>query len=460
MADKLPEFPERAKDNGREKAEKLRNNSGKERKPLGDKIGAGLSNVDKKSDKKKVVDVMGMTRGKLGKVDRKAETAELKTKDFVEKEIRGFLRTEKNTAKLADLMNSIDGGIDKLDLSKLRVDTLVKLEDKFPGILLYAFTDIIGAKEKLDFQKWDLYEKPVPGMKLKIDFRGNEEANRKLGIADILPPSVRCVSVIAQGVTRTSERRLGLKGRNKEGTGFFDKSGYMPVYNDDVVVIGGLKEPAKNIDLNYGKQFLKKAVDGSMVLNEESYKEYEKSGEAAKDKEYLNKLAKENPHFSKSKELSDAEIDAIKNRDASEGINKSVLDVALAVARDPYNKGLRGATCCYDWASKIYRMAGAKADAKMVFNYYGKYSGKNCGEKHATESQYDMVKPGDWVFYNNHNTADKYGCHSALFIEWVDKDNKIARLASGSHGTPWKIHTNVTDFKKEPITRLGRPVEA
>lgn len=381
--------------------------------------------------------------------DKKKCTTAAERKKMIEKNI-------KNLPKISEIL----GGIDQLDLAKLSVDTLIKLEDQYPGILLYTFTDIIGESEKVDFDKWEFYKKPIVWQKLRVDFRGNESANMQLGAADFMPPSVRCISIEAEGITRTSERRIGLKGRNKTGNGFFDKDGYMSVYSGDYVIVGGAKEADKNIDLNYEKPFLTKKADGSEVLDQAAYDKYERSGEAVKDREFLEKLLKANPRVSRSKQLTIEEIAAIEARNNSSGLDGNIVKFALAVARDPYNLGLRDATCCYDWAKKIYKMAGAKTSFTRAYNYYGKYSGKNCGDQHATEEQYGMIKPGDWIFYNNHNTADTYGCHSALFIEWIDRDNKIARLASGSRGTPWHIHTKPVDFNKDPVTLLGKPSPA
>ena len=366
---------------------------------------------------------------------------------------------EDNIKKLPEISDMLDG-IDQLDLAKLSVDTLIKLEDRYPGILLYVFTDIIDEAEKVDFDKWEFYKKPLAGKKLRLDFRGNEAANMQIGAADLLAPSVRCISVESEGVIHTSERRIGLKGKNKTGNGFFDKDGYMPVYTGDYMIIGGVNDADKNIDLDYAKPFLTKKADGSEVLDEESYAKYQISDEAARDVEFLGKMQKENPRASRSKQLTTEEMAAIEARNTNSGLSGNVVAFALAVARDPYNLGLRNATCCYDWVSKIYKMAGAKANPRTVYSYYKKYSGKDCGNNHATEEQYGMIQPGDWIFYNNHNTVDKRGCHSALFVEWIDRDKKIARLASGSYGKPWHMHNSLVNFNKQPVTLLGKPSQA
>lgn len=351
----------------------------------------------------------------------------------------------------------------QLELTKLDVDSLIKLEDKYPGILLYSFTDIIGENAKIDFSKWESYKKPTAGQKLKVDFRGNDAANMEIGAADILPPAVRCITVYDKGdpaIARTSERRLGLKGRNRSnGIGFFDKNGYIPVYTGDVIIVGGDANAEKNIDLNYEKQFLSKKENGTEVLDDESYARYEQSDEAKKDKEYLDKLLKENPQASRSKNLTPEEITAIETRNTSTGIGANIVRAALMVARNS-GMGLNGKHC-WDWSNKIYRMAGVagKWPSKNIFSYTSKYSGKDCKPSgaYATPAQYAQISPGDWIFYNNRNTSDTHGNHSAIFLEWIDRDKLLARVASGSAGKPWHVHNKPVDFKDKPVTRLGKP---
>ena len=209
-------------------------------------------------------------------------------------------------------------------------------------------------------------------------------------------------------LARTSERRLGLKGRNKsDGVGFFDKDGYMQIYTGDVIVVGGVADAEKNIDMNYEKSFLTKKADGTEVLDDESYAKYEQSDEAKKDKEYLGKLFKENPNASKSKGLTPEEISAIESRNTSTGIGANIVSAALMVARNG-GMELKGKHC-WDWSNKIYRMAGVTGNwpSRNIFSYTTKYSGKDCkingepGKTYATGAQYDQISPGDWIFYNN-----------------------------------------------------------
>ncbi|MFA6917282.1 MAG: hypothetical protein WC285_00375 [Candidatus Gracilibacteria bacterium] len=384
-------------------------------------------------------------------------------------------------AKLGNLTDEVgraivlDSGkeLTQLDLVKLKVDELIKLEDKYPGILLYAFTDIIGETEKIDFSKWEFYKKPVAGQKLKVDFKGNNAANMEIGAADMFPPAVRCITVYEDGdlvLARTSERRCGLKGRNRssEMVGFFDKNGYIPIYTGDVVVVGGAKDAEKNIDLDYEKPFLTPGKEGKEALDEASYTKYEQSDEAKKDKDYLEKLFKENPYAAKTKNLKPDDIAAIEARNTATGIGANIVRAALMVARNG-GMGL-SATCCWDWSDKIYRMAGVtgKLPSRSVFSYTNPpaYSGKNCktgggpGQSYASEAEYGRIAPGDWIYYNNRNSSDTHGNHSAIFIEWVNRGRKLARVASGSAGVPWHVHASPVNFEDKPVTQLGKPTGA
>ena len=393
--------------------------------------------------------------------DVKESSPSLERKVVIEKNL-------KNLPKTAEII----GGIDQLDLAKLDVGILIKLEDEYPGVLLYAFTDVIGTSTIIDFANWDSYKKPVAGQKMLVNFRGNESANRQIGVADFMPPAVRCVSVESEGATRTSQRRVGLKGRNVSGNGFYDEAGYIPVYSGDTVIVGGIVDAEKNIDLNYEKPFLTKKADGSEVLDDESYVRYaatlnQENGEAKKDKEFVDQAIKINPNLARRKGLTEEELNAIESRNKSPGLSTNIVKFAIAVSRDPYGLGLRDASCCWDWVDKIYRMAGVSGGKYLtkdaVPRYTNKYPGKDCkegggpGESYATDAQYDMISPGDWIFYNNRNKTDKHGNHSALFIEWVDRDKKLARVASGSAGIPWHVHTRPVDFNDMPMTYLGKP---
>lgn len=356
--------------------------------------------------------------------------------------------------KHLDKVEDIIGKIETVeDLQKLSVDQLIKLEDKYEGILLYAFTDIVGEKTKLDFAKWEIYKKPTPGMRLVVDFHGNQSAEMKLGAADILPPSVRKITVYTNGdstLARTSSQRCGLKGRNREGTGFFDNRGYIPIFTNDVIVIGGEEKPEQGVNLKFADKFLTKDKDGNPnPLNEDSYKAYEASDEAKQDKEFLEKLQKSPSFIQRGKRMTPEEIDALNQRLEGSGLGNKVAKLAVEAG----TKHSYSPEHCFDWANHIYKSAGASR--QRIYSSLSEYSGQDCGDHHAGPELLDKIRPGDWLFYNNQNGVDSHGNHSAIFLEWIDKDNQIARMASGSKGNFGHIHP--ADFKKAPVTLIMKP---
>lgn len=399
-----------------------------------------------------------------------------------------------------------------LDLSKLDVPSLIMLEDKYPGILLYIFTDIIGENDKIDFSKWEFYKKPIAGKELKVDFRGNQSANMDIGAADIFSPAVRCITVYAQGdksFARTSKRRLGLKGRNRDtgAIGFFDENGYMPIFTGDVMVVGGaVAESAKNIDLNFEKPFLSKkkdAVSGKEeeVLDDESYARYEQSEEAKKDREFLGKSFSEYADApmrkadyvgrrvarGKGKRLSNEEISAIESRNKRKdllvsedeiaalefkytGIRGSLVRAAFMVKRHA-GMGFEPRSC---WQNiyRVYKLAGLEQSGGTSdgsIRYSRRYPGKDCkagpwsgpGKTYATDAEYAKLNGGDWIFYNNRNPSDDHGNHSAMFLGWKDNNpaGRKAIVASGSPSNPWRIHEYAVDFNDMPMTYLVQPKE-
>lgn len=181
---------------------------------------------------------------------------------------------------------NIEKKIEKVeDLRRLSISELFTLESKYEGILFYAFTDFVEGSEKVNFDRWDKwYRDPKEGEKFKINFQGNQEAYNKLGAADILPPSVRGITLLPGGSEsgkRVSTRRVGLKGRrDNDGSGFFDKRGYIPIFTGDVVIIGG-------IEADFDKKYRKPAEDGR--LGELDYEAYAKD-HGTEDREFMASL--------------------------------------------------------------------------------------------------------------------------------------------------------------------------
>lgn len=374
--------------------------------------------------------------------------------------VEGLKQEPKSSEAVDDVVLTVEGLMNEdaelkvetvKDLRKLGVEVLMKLENKYEGILMYAFTNVVDGGEVLDFKEWDEYKKPVAGMKVKVDFMGNKAAEEKVGAADLFPPSVRRITVYDQGNeqdARTSERRIGLKGQNVDGRGFFDKQGYIPVYSGDVVVIGGAKDSENGVDVEFEKKFRKEGVDGAE--GELDYEAYAESDEAIKDKEFMADLMKRNPRARTRKEWSDDEIDALIDGVEASGISKRVVEAASDLIKEKYSPAH-----CWDWIDKVYKRAGV-GGRHIIFRSLN-YSGKDCGENHASEQMLDKIRPGDWIYYNNKNSADSQGNHSALFIGWIDEGNRIAQFASGYYGRPGRIHKRGVDLVKNPVVLIKKP---
>lgn len=404
----------------------------------------------------------------------------LKVKSKVETEIKKLKGIEK-------VINQIDT---LNDIRNLDAKTLIELENKYPGILMYSFTDRadeVAKKnyEKIDLAKWTDYTNPNPGTKLKINFHGNPYAENEIGAADLLPPTIRKVTAYTEndpGNKRTSERRIGLKGENKKGRGFFDQEGYIAIYSGDIVIIGGEKEPEKGVEMDFMKKYLEKSdapkSDDPEKQHAEAGKQYELS-QGKGDEDWLAMLEKKNPHYQRRKKMSDEEISALAGNIESTGAGKRVVETIVASIKSgyrtpPFDKrpgGVKG--CCFYWVDHIYREAGVKR--KMIYNSVNQYQGQDCGDKHADNFMLDQIKPGDHIFYNQEHryvqehmlnkkgeplhAADSSGNHSAVFIGWIGpQENHQAQMASASAGTLGRFHSGPVDFNRYPVTRIYKPV--
>lgn len=117
-----------------------------------------------------------------------------------------------------------------------------------------------------------------------------------------------------------------------------------------------------------------------------------------------------NPHF----------IDAIFTGEAKANNNSQALSV-LRTARKIIvtdKEIIRGS--CWDWPHTVYVRAGfpIKERQQLFKGAYGK----------PPYAPMSMFQSGDWLHFVNlsyHNSA-----HSAIFVDWLDKDNNMALLAS------------------------------
>jgi hypothetical protein len=343
-------------------------------------------------------------------------------------------------------LDSFEGAEVVQDLSELSLDQLLDLETKYEGVLLYAFTDFVGRKEKLSFEDFQSeYQKPSPGQKFQVDFRGNVEAENEIGAGELLPPAVRRITVYANGDkqhARTSVVRRGLKGRNNDGEGFFDNEGYMPVFSGDVMEIGGSKKSKDGVDHDFEAKFRK--PDGSL-----DFEAYLKSDEYKAASDFVDAL----PAGAQSgKRMTPEEIDAFMEAVDAEGNGKRIVDAVHEIVSEGKVRGDH----CWDWVHKVYKRAGMSF--RRVYQDLN-YTGKDCGEHKASPELLNRIEPGDWLYVNNKNKYDTHGNHSVVFLGWIDKGNLIARTAScPGAGKKGKLETR--NLEKHPVVHISKPVPA
>lgn len=137
------------------------------------------------------------------------------------------------------------------DVQNASTDKLLKAEEKEEGILAYEFTSEIKREPKTKEARSHLSPEAVTlkedfheGDVITVDFKKNNQAEWNIGAGDMLPPTVRQITVTdTKGNVRTSTRRVGLKG------GFFDDEGYIPVFSGYIVKIRQLFSEAELANL-------------------------------------------------------------------------------------------------------------------------------------------------------------------------------------------------------------------
>ncbi len=74
---------------------------------------------------------------------------------------------------------------------------------------------------------------------------------------------------------------------------------------------------------------------------------------------------------------------------------------------------------CWDYANHVYNRAGFPTNKrKNIFR----------SVKAGPYADVDLIQYGDWLYYINHSYGDIE--HSAIFVDWVDKENKQALMLS------------------------------
>ncbi|MCI5164674.1 MAG: hypothetical protein D3903_00955 [Candidatus Electrothrix sp. GM3_4] len=75
---------------------------------------------------------------------------------------------------------------------------------------------------------------------------------------------------------------------------------------------------------------------------------------------------------------------------------------------------------CWDYVDTVYNRAGYTGEQRRVI-----FQG---GEEMRQYADREMMLPGDWLFYINHNYREAR--HSAIFIDWIDYEKQIGLMLS------------------------------
>lgn len=147
-----------------------------------------------------------------------------------------------------------------------------------------------------------------------------------------------------------------------------------------------------------------------------------------------------NPLFGSDPVDRDAQLDYDETKPTT---GNPIID---AVGRD-VKKGGKRDDSCWDWAQCVYKDAGA-GEGNVIFN-------RHPGHEPVGELDYNQITPGSWLWVHNGNKTDKDGEHSVIFMDWLDKEKGLARVASGSAGREPRIETY--NFNQKEIRRVALP---
>lgn len=119
----------------------------------------------------------------------------------------------------------------------------------------------------------------------------------------------------------------------------------------------------------------------------------------------------------------------------------------LSMARKMATNGevIRGG--CWGYLNAVYLKAGyPKAKRQRV--YFSRKSGPYAPS--------NMIQPGDWLYYVNHDYHDIE--HSGIFIDWIDHDRKIALILSYA-GEKRREAARYKRYDLSSVYRIMRPLD-
>ncbi|KKQ70446.1 MAG: hypothetical protein US92_C0009G0021 [Candidatus Peregrinibacteria bacterium GW2011_GWA2_38_36] len=189
--------------------------------------------------------------------------------------LRQAVMTPEDKKKIAEVL--LPGG-EELTAEKIKTITsgeLIAGESKLTGTLNTLFGSRVAKTQdgKEETKALHLGDEYKVGDKVKVDFKGNEDAYWNIGAGDMMLENVRAVKITDDnGQERVSTMRQGLKG------GFYDDAGYIPVFD------------------NYTIEIME-------VLDKTQMAEYKKKAEENEKQEYahLQEIYSRNPQASRGK---------------------------------------------------------------------------------------------------------------------------------------------------------------
>lgn len=428
-------------------------------------------------------------------VEAGEKAPEVKKETKAEKEARLLKeKTDKAKRGITDKAKQLKSGLRQkmgVELFAQNIDSVKKLrekfrtvpigligeiEDKYPGLTLAAFTTHLKGTEKLDLKTWSsdkIYSKFKPGTKYAVNFLGNSDAEDKWGLSDMLSITMRKVTKYEGGnerFKRVSLRRIGLKGQNKAKRGFYDDQGYMAIHTGDAFAF-------ENTSPEFRDLYRKKTDGTYKEIDEESYRRYAESKHAQEDAKFLEKQRSNRSFVTKRASVSREKIIEIREKIGGlEGLSpqQRITKVALFLTKPENNIGARH---CGDWVDRVYAIAGVKRKKTLYQKLNYAFVGgnrKNGWKSESDPSRHDCRKegvfasgrlldglqPGDWLWVNNRNKFDRAGNHSVIFLEWVDKSKRRARVASWFGNTRGRQKISVYNFKNMPVTAIRRATHA
>ena len=103
---------------------------------------------------------------------------------------------------------------------------------------------------------------------------------------------------------------------------------------------------------------------------------------------------------------------------------------------------------CWDYVDTVYSRAGYTREQRRVVFQGGEETGQYADR--------EMILPGDWLFYINHNYRETR--HSAIFIDWIDYEKQRGLMLSyGGEGRGEPARYRVYDLSH--VYKIVRPVK-